>query len=725
MKLEKIDKLTFARFQNFVWDASVYTFSPTVNILFGWNGSGKTTLSRIFRKLQQKKTSDCSFKITVDGIASTEHSDYAENGNKWRVFNDEYVEQTLRGSSDFPYIFFAGADAVEYADDEKQLIDAKSTLSGIVLPQDHDEIAKSSALVVKYVIGINAFRKELTGSGTYASYDKTDFEKRIKNIDERIIANEIKSHADLVRSDIEDLKTQLINSDRVAKNDAAISGSAVWLTTNIESVNSLLQSQPTQEVSKRVQQLGEKETRWVEDGVPLHFSDQKLEKCLFCGSTIHNEDELLKHFSKEVVAAMDRVDTFIQAVDLHSKKLAELEMPTPVQADKSSSIRNVLDPMATSLREKRNSITSKIQAVSWNTEAIKALEELTSSDATKIAYAIENHFVAQQYDAYKLAIRAYEEAARSRQHKADEVTCLDEKVRELKQKARNTHESAATINRLIKVVFPRRKIEIIDNDDGTGYVLKRAGELCDFSSLSEGERNFLALVYFVLSLNDAQSGLSQDGVVVIDDPVSSLDKQSIFQIYSIVVNEIKNHPTRQYFMLTHNLDFLGHLKEYFKNSIATDDTRMYAVTATDNGSALEEMPSLLKNHRSDYYYAFSVLAEYKDSCKLEDSYLVVNLLRRWLETFLEFKFATSGDLLSTLDKAYSVAKAETKMHEHPFAADHLEMYRFLSHGSHGFPDTESTDDAILLNADARIREAFELVRILDRHHFKKLEDTLA
>ena len=190
---------------------------------------------------------------------------------------------------------------------------------------------------------------------------------------------------------------------------------------------------------------------------------------------------------------------------------------------------------------------------------------------------------------------------------------------------------------------------------------------------------------------------------------------------------MKKNPNRQYLILTHNLDFLGHLKEGYSTAIRSDKVRLFSLSATNTGSVIESIHPLLRDHRSDYYYVFSVLYKFKDSCSLENSYLVVNLLRRWLETFLEFKFSTSGDLQSTLESSYTEAQQIneeirlTKSWIPVFSANHLEMYRFINHGSHGFADTESTDDSTLTNAHQRIQEALQLVKILDPLHYKKLE----
>lgn len=298
---------------------------------------------------------------------------------------------------------------------------------------------------------------------------------------------------------------------------------------------------------------------------------------------------------------------------------------------------------------------------------------------------------------------------------------LEVQVNTLKQRAKNTHEPAKNLNRLFKVAFPHRDIEIVENDDSTGYALERDGDPCSFSTLSEGEKNFIGLAYFIYSLNDAQNKLNDSGVVVIDDPVSSLDKQAIFQIFSIIAGEMRSRPSRQYFLLTHNLDFFGHLKEEFRKKIDENDIRVFGLKATVEGCVITEIPKLLKDHRSDYYYIFSVLYGYASVCDMADAHLAVNLLRRWLETFLEFKFASAGDYRSTLEVAYREAARLSKDSRTPFEADFLEMNRFTNHGSHGFPDTESTDDSILTNANIRIQEVFQLVEILDPLHFKKLK----
>lgn len=84
--------------------------------------------------------------------------------------------------------------------------------------------------------------------------------------------------------------------------------------------------------------------------------------------------------------------------------------------------------------------------------------------------------------------------------------------------------------------------------------------------MSEGEKTAIAFVYFTIHLTDQDFNIDS-GIVVIDDPISSLDSNSLFQAFSFLKNSVKN--SSQVFILTHNFDFLklllNWLKHYPKN----------------------------------------------------------------------------------------------------------------------------------------------------------------
>jgi wobble nucleotide-excising tRNase len=725
MKIQKIENLDYASFNNYSWDPSMSDFSDRVNLLFGWNGSGKTTFTKVLYSIETGAVEqECTFKIKTNSSRITESNSKTLAKGDIRVFNNNYIEDTLR-SSTIPYIFFAGKGAVSYIVEEQKLKEKKDEYEKIVLPIRPDHIASTTAVVIKEVSGINNIRKQLNIVSTYANYTKADFEKRIEDINKQISEKKIKLHSDLIRPDIDSLKSQLMNIERSANNDNEIANAAKWLIDNIEGINKTLKDKPIQIHSNRIDALNDTQTGWIKQGVALHFNSEKsLTRCLLCGSEIKNIDELIKHFSNEVVETINSVEDYLNKIEGYVANLSKLDSLIAAQPHNVDSVKAIFNVLTVILREKRNSISTSKPGHVLDITELTPIANPILTDVTSIAYAIEAHFVAQQYDNYTETKQSFIKAEKEKAAVALERSELEKQVTILKQKAKNTHKSAQALNRLFEIVFPYRKIEITDADNERGYALKRDGLNCNFSSLSEGEKNFIALAYFMYSINDTQNKLPEDGVVVIDDPVSSLDKQSIFQIFSIIVNEIEKHVDRQYLILTHNLDFFNHLKEHYRRGINKKTVRLFNFQATNNGCVIKAIHPLLQKHRSDYYYVFSVLEKHKNTCDLADAYLVVNLLRRWLETFLAFKFPKSSNLRNTIEEAYHSAAKLTEGKEEPFVANALEMYRFINHGSHEFTDSESMDESILSGAHKRIQEAFKLVEILDPLHYKKLQEIL-
>jgi len=106
-------------------------------------------------------------------------------------------------------------------------------------------------------------------------------------------------------------------------------------------------------------------------------------------------------------------------------------------------------------------------------------------------------------------------------------------------------------------------------DEGKGYrfQIKRANEIA--FNLSEGECTLIAFCYFIAKLEDIDTK-NKDLIIWIDDPISSLDNNHIFFVFSLiesiitkpikVINQQNTYKYKQLFISTHNLDFLKYLK---------------------------------------------------------------------------------------------------------------------------------------------------------------------
>jgi wobble nucleotide-excising tRNase len=94
----------------------------------------------------------------------------------------------------------------------------------------------------------------------------------------------------------------------------------------------------------------------------------------------------------------------------------------------------------------------------------------------------------------------------------------------------------------------------------TGYAITRAGVRAE--GLSEGERTAIALLYFLKSLEDRDFDLAH-GVVVLDDPVSSLDQNALFAAFGFL--RARTQPAGQLFILTHSFLLFRLTREWFSH----------------------------------------------------------------------------------------------------------------------------------------------------------------
>lgn len=107
----------------------------------------------------------------------------------------------------------------------------------------------------------------------------------------------------------------------------------------------------------------------------------------------------------------------------------------------------------------------------------------------------------------------------------------------------------------------------IKKQDGEGslYHLERSGTgVDDYRSLSEGEKTLISFFYFVELINgsavaDASVAIDRK-IVVIDDPISSLSHNYVYDIASVIVHDIvsmkdEDKELKQVIVLTHSLFF--------------------------------------------------------------------------------------------------------------------------------------------------------------------------
>ena len=228
--------------------------------------------------------------------------------------------------------------------------------------------------------------------------------------------------------------------------------------------------------------------------------------------------------------------------------------------------------------------------------------------------------------------------------------------------------------------------------------------------LSEGEKTALAFVYFVVHLNDGQFS-KRDGIVVIDDPISSLDANSLYQAFSFLKNAVGD--CRQVFVLTHNFDFLKLLLNWRKRA---GGGGYYMIKNDFDGdqrrARIVEMDRELAKYESEYHYLFKRLREMQaeQDGSIMRAYPVPNIARKVWDTFLMFRVPNGETEYRKMEQLKKDGFSPQKLDA---------IYKFTNDQSHitgaGF------DPALVPETQKVLGELFEMMKEIAPEHFSILE----
>lgn len=169
--------------------------------------------------------------------------------------------------------------------------------------------------------------------------------------------------------------------------------------------------------------------------------------------------------------------------------------------------------------------------------------------------AIEHYNEA--FEALKIQINDAEAEIQEQTRKAHEHS---KQIKELQRSTNSIQPTIDAINALLRS-FGFNSFSIGSAGDGR-YKLVRADGSDAKGSLSEGERSFVTFLYFyhLLKGSHEDGGGTNPVIVVIDDPVSSLDSDVLFIVSTLVRTVLEDAKSgdqrvRQLFVLTHNVYF--------------------------------------------------------------------------------------------------------------------------------------------------------------------------
>lgn len=229
-------------------------------------------------------------------------------------------------------------------------------------------------------------------------------------------------------------------------------------------------------------------------------------------------------------------------------------------------------------------------------------------------------------------------------------------IETLRSQTINTREAVDNINLILKNTgfdgFEIAERNVVNNI--SQYYLKRQNVITGnpiFKSLSEGEKNFISFLYFFqlcIETGNIQSNGNKKKIIVIDDPVSSLDSQALFVVSTLIHNLIlrkgdnprtdkkllKNESIVQVFILTHNLYFYKEVS-FDKRPICTDYWHLRINKINNNTSVKGEYNKTIYD---DYSLLWNTIKELKANLPTTSSLNIViaNSMRRVIESYVNF-----------------------------------------------------------------------------------------
>ncbi|AIV68207.1 AAA domain protein [Burkholderia pseudomallei MSHR62] len=234
----------------------------------------------------------------------------------------------------------------------------------------------------------------------------------------------------------------------------------------------------------------------------------------------------------------------------------------------------------------------------------------------------------------------------------------------------------------------------------------------------------IAFMYFLKTLEDSDFKL-KDGIVVVDDPVSSLDANSLFSAFGYMKERTKD--AKQLFVLTHNFGFFRQVKNWFnfagklKNGVYKPETsticHFYMLSVKTEGGRrnayLRTLDPLLHEYESEYHYLFKLVkdgAAMAQPNSLADVYGLPNVARRLLESFLSFRVpGHAGNLKRQLEELEGEPEMISRIIRFLHTHSHMEQISAPEH-----------DLSVLSEAPAVLADLLVLIKRNDEKHYEAM-----
>ncbi|MCH8517021.1 MAG: AAA family ATPase, partial [Cyclobacteriaceae bacterium] len=558
-----------------------------VNFIYGANGCGKTTLSNFLQNPVDGKFANC--------VANWKN----ESPIKALVYNNEFRKQNF-GNGKLNGVFTLG----QATTDEIKVIEDKN---------EELKIIKADGTKKRETLNAQKQRKEdlekeFTESSwkkIYKKYDKEFKEAFVGSMKSgelfknRLLQEFSNNTANLKSLDELREKAKTIFGD-IPQNITSINTISYERLLNIEVEpvwKKIIVGKADVDIAKLIQKLNIND--WVNQG--RSYIQEDVDTCPFCQQPTINEDfknqlenwfdetylndiKAIRELKQEYNLLTQNLINELNDIETNQKNLKD----TKLNVDKFSAYLKTLISQNTTNSEFLN---NKIKEPSRSIELVSLKEQLDlianlikdANDEIKKHNDIVANFNAEKSDLIqsiwkyiieefrtditkylsdKLGLETGITALQTQlTAKLTEFSTLQGEIQNLSKNVTSIQPTVDEINTLLRS-YGFLNFEIVPTAEKGFYQIQREdGEIAE-TTLSEGEITFITFLYFLQRAKggETEESVNEERILVIDDPISSLDSNVLFVVSTLIKEIIKNVKSdvgniKQIILLTHNVYF--------------------------------------------------------------------------------------------------------------------------------------------------------------------------
>lgn len=681
---------------------------PTkINYFYGSNGSGKTSLTNVLK----------------DIVAHNEcRLEWKNHESEVLVYNRDFVKDNFLQSDKIKGIFTLGKDSKE----AKEFIE-KTT----------KEIAELRIQIIGQTNTLGA--KEVERDGLKSTFREACWQKKDKYTEHfrDAYSGFLGSKDNFAKKCLDELKntSSLLTIDEIKKKcDKIFKGSAItYDSINTIDISELskFDSHPllnTKIIGKEDVEIGKlisflENSDWIKEG--LGFLEKSKPKCPFCQQQVNDDlkDKIEEFFDVTYEEKCEEIKKFARAYhDYYNAQLTILNEINARRIDildyselslkiqlleqkfksniillsnkvKSPSTTIKLDDLGDLLKDAASIVNAFKNEINKHNQTVSNLDKEKKQLISEIwRFIVEE--LATEINNFNSKLNGISKAEGNlNTAKIAKENEVNQKLKELRDKEEEITSVTHTVNEINRILnlFGFNSFKLSEAPEKGCYKIVRENGEDAKETLSEGEYTFITFLYFyqLLKGSNESSGVSKDRIVVIDDPISSLDSNVLFVVSHLVKEVIKdcksgNNGIQQVFVLTHNVYFYKEVTYKGSRESKSKDETFWIVKKLNGRS------SVINHPNNPIQTTYEMLWRELDDLNSINKITVFNTLRRILEYY--FKIIGGLDYEKCINEFEGEDKLVCKA-----------LVSWINDGSH------FVNDDIVVDAESEIIEKYLVI----------------